>query len=143
MRPLFLFFLFFFLFVFGTACTEIPKRSNPSGINVMVHDVPCEKVKDRLIEECKNQHLPFYWTDKDQGLLSIGPLNTAPLPADSFIKMEEKSQLEIKCFDPLTTRISLQIQLRGLVSENQWVEVKDSDTLNAYGKRFLDRLIIY
>ncbi|OGP49644.1 MAG: hypothetical protein A2Y79_04940 [Deltaproteobacteria bacterium RBG_13_43_22] len=143
MRSLFLFFLFFFLIAFGTASKEIPKRSNPSGVNVMVHDVPCEEVKDRLLRECKNQQLPFVWADKDRGLLSIGPLNTTPLPLDPFIKMEEKSQLEIRCLDPLTTRISLQIQLRGLMSDNQWLEVKDPETLNAYGKRFLDRLIIY
>jgi hypothetical protein len=107
----------------------------------MIHDIPCEEVKDKLIQECKNQRFPFEWTDKNRGTLLIGPLTTSPLSEDSFVKTEEKFKLEIKCIDPISTRISVQIQLRGLTVDNQWLEIKDPDKVNAYGNRFLDRLI--
>ena len=142
MRSAFLFILFSLVIFSGTSCKEVQKTSTPAGINVMVHDIPCEEVIGRVIEECKSQHLPFEWADKERGILSVGPVTTAPLLADFFIKMEEKIRLEIKCVDPLSTRIALQIQLRGLTSDNQWQDIKDFDKLNAYGKRFLDRLIV-
>jgi len=107
----------------------------------MVHDIACEEVNDRLVKELKNQSLPFYWIEKDRGRLSVGPVITSPLLTDSFVKMEEIYRLEIKCIDPISTRISVQLKLKGLTLENRWAEIKDSDKLNAYGKRFLDRLI--
>lgn len=107
----------------------------------MIHDIPCQEVKDRLLKECKNQRFPFEWADKDRGILLIGPLTTPPLSEDSFVKTEEKFKLEIKCIDPISTRISVQNQLKGMTVENQWLEIKDPDKLNAYGNRFLNRLI--
>jgi len=142
MRPTFLFILFSLVIFSGTACKEVQKTSTPAGINVMVHDIPCEEVIGRVIKECKSQRHPFEWADKEQGILLVGPVTTTPLPDDFFIKMEENIRLEIKCLDPLSTRISLQIQIRGLNSDNQWKDIKDFDKLNAYGKRFLDKLVV-
>jgi len=142
MRPAFLFILFSLVIFSGTACKEVQKTSTPAGINVMVHDIPCEYVIAQFIKECKSQRHPFEWVDKGQGILSVWPQNTTPLPADPFIKMEEKFRLEIKCIDPISTRISVQIQLKGLASDHQWLEVNDPDKLNIYGKRFLDRLSV-
>ena len=107
----------------------------------MIHDVACDEVKARLIKECQAQHFPFEWIDKNQGLLGIGPLTTQSLSEDSLIKTEEKYQVEIKCIDPISTRISVQIQVKGLTKDNQWLEIKDPDKLNAYGQRFIDQLI--
>ena len=140
MKWLLVFFLFFL--VMGTACKEVKKTPTPSGVNLLVHDISCPEVKNRLVKELRKQGLPFDWADKDQGFLSVGPINTTPFQADPFIKTEEIIRLEIKCSDPQTTRISLQIQVRGLTSDHQWLEVNDPDKLNVYGKRFLDRLIV-
>lgn len=140
-KPTFLLFLALFLASNGLACRETPKRSIPSLVNVMIHDRTCKDVNDRLIKELKNQNLSFDWTDKERGFLSVGPAITSPLSSDSFVKMEETYRLEIKCIDPISTRISVRIQLKGLTSENRWVEIKDTDKLTAYGKRFLDSLI--
>jgi hypothetical protein len=141
MRPALLFILFS-LFIFSTsACKEVHQTASPAGINVMIHDVPCAEVKERFIKELNNQGLSFEWLDQEQGRLSIGPLTTSPIPPDSFLKMEEKVRLEIKCIDPISTRISAQMQLRGSIAEKQWLEITNSDKLNAYGKRFLDRLV--
>ena len=141
MRLLFIPLLPLFLFFYLTSCKEVQKRETPSGVNIMIHDIACQEVKDQLIRECKNQGFPFDWQEKDQGILLVGPLSTRPLSDDAFVKMEEKFKLEIKCLDPLSTRISVQIQLRGLTSDNQWKEIKDPDHLNAYGNLFIDRLI--
>lgn len=113
----------------------------PAGINMMIHDLACQEIKNRLIQECKNQGLPFDWSEKEQEILMIGPLVTSPLSERSFAKMEEKFKLELKCIDPLSTRISVQIHLKGLTADGQWKEIKDPDQLNVYGQRFIDRII--
>jgi hypothetical protein len=143
MKALFLLGLFFFLLFGEPGCKEIKKTDIPAGVNVMIHDISWEEVIERIQKELKRQNLPFEWADKDRGLLSIGPATTSPMSPDLFVKMEEKIHLEIKCPTPLSTRIALQLQLKGLESDNRWTEIKDSDKLNAYGKRFLDRLIVH
>jgi hypothetical protein len=143
MKALYLLVLFSF-FIFSTpGCKEVKKPATPSGVNVMIHDISCEEVIDRIQKELKRQNLPFEWADKDRGLLSIGPVTTPPMSADLFVKMEEKIHLEIKCIAPLSTRIALQLQLKGFESDTRWMEIKEPDKLNAYGKRFLDRLNRY
>lgn len=141
MRPTFLFILFSLIIFSISACKEVHQTAAPAGINVMIHDIPCAEVKDRVIKELNNQGLSFEWLDQEQGRLSIGPLTTSPIPPDSFLKIEEKVRLEMKCLDSISTRISVQIQLKALSTDNRWVEIKDSDKLTAYGKRFLDSLI--
>ncbi|MBI4764881.1 MAG: hypothetical protein HY787_09785 [Deltaproteobacteria bacterium] len=141
MRLVLLLLISFFLFFSGTSCKEVQKRVTPSGINIMVHDIACQEVKDRLIKECKNQSFPYDWLEKEQETLLIGPLTTPPLPEDSFAKMEEKYRLEIKCMDPISTRISVQIQLKGMTADNRWLVINEPDRLNAYGQRFLERLV--
>ena len=141
MKAAFFLILFSVLFFSTPSCKEVKKTPDPTGINVMIHDISCETVIERVLKECQRQGLPFEWVDKNQGLLSIGPVTTTPLPADSFSKMEENILLEIKCPAPLSTRIALQMQLKGLTTYNRWSEIKESDKLNAYGKRFLDRLV--
>ncbi|MBA4395087.1 MAG: hypothetical protein C0407_16170 [Desulfobacca sp.] len=143
MKVLFLFLLFSLLVFSAGGCKEVKKASTPAGVNVMIHDISCQEVLVRIQKELKRQDLPFEWADKDQSLLLVGPVTTTPLPADPFIKMEENSRLEIKCLAPLSTRLALQLHLKGLGPDNRWTEITDPDKLNAYGKRFLDRLIIH
>ncbi len=142
MKALFLLVLFSFLVFSAPACKEVKKVSPPAGVNVMIQDIPCQEVIERVLKECQRQGLPFEWADKDRGLLLVGPVTTAPLPADPFGKMEENVRLEIKCLAPLSTRVALQMHLKGLASDNQWTEVVESERLNAYGKRFLERLVV-
>jgi hypothetical protein len=42
---------------------------------------------------------------------------------------------------PLSDGISLQLRVKGLTSQQQWLEIHDAEKLNAYGNRLLDRLI--
>ncbi|MFH0787018.1 MAG: hypothetical protein V2B13_05295 [Pseudomonadota bacterium] len=142
MKALFLLVLFSVLVFSTPACKEVKKTSPSAGVNVMIQDISCQEVIERVLKECQRQGLPFEWADKDRGLLSIGPLISTPLPADPFSRMEEKVRLEIKCLAPLSTRVALQMHLKGLASDNQWTEVVESEKLNAYGKRFLERLVV-
>lgn len=142
MRPILLPVLFLFLVVGLTACKEVHRGLTPGDLNVMVHDIPCKEVVDRILKECQRQDLPFEWADKDHRILLVGPLTSAPLSGDPFKKMEEKIRLETKCIDPLSTRLSLQLQLRGLTADHQWTEVADPEKLTVYGKRFFDRFLL-
>jgi hypothetical protein len=53
--------------------------------------------------------------------------------------MEEEGRLEMKCIDPLSTKISVVLKVKGQTSDNRRVEIKDPDKLQAYGERFLQR----
>jgi len=142
MKTIYLFVLFISL-IFGlTGCKEVKKTSSPPGINVMIQDLSCEEVLERIHKELRRQNLSFEWVEKDRGILKVGPTVTNPLPADLFIRMEEKIHLEIKCLAPFSTRIALQVEIKGLAADNRWTEIKEADKLNAYGKRFLDRLLV-
>jgi hypothetical protein len=132
--------LFSLLLSGSPACKEVKKSNEPPGINVMIQDLPCEEVLDRIQKKLKKQSWPFSWTDTDQGLLSIGPLTSPPLPDDPFRQVEEKIHLEIKCRAPLSTRLSLRMEAKGFTLDGRWVEIKEPVKLNAYGKRFLEKL---
>ena len=141
MRLGFLLSLFLFLFFNGMSCSGVERRVTPSGVNMMIHDIACREVKDRLIRECHNLGFPYHWSESDKEILLIGPLTTRPESLDVYTKMEENYQVEIKCIDPTSTRISVRVHLKGLNAEDQWQTLKEADRLNAYGHRLLEKLI--
>jgi hypothetical protein len=134
--------LFSFLLSGSPACKEVKKTGDPAGINILIQDLPCAAVLERIQKALTKHTLPFVWLNKDQGLLSVGPIITSPFPEEPYKMMEEKFQMEIKCRDPLRTRITLGMELKGSTPTGRWEEIKDPATLNAYSKRFWDGLNI-
>jgi hypothetical protein len=141
MRLMALFLLGFFLIFSLLACKEVYRTSSDPGVNVMVQDLPCEEAIQGILKVCQTRNFTFEWIDQGGERLSIGPVISAPLASDPFTKIEERVQLAMKCTDPLSLRISLTIQLRGLTSNNLWQDIKDTEKLNTYGKRFLGQLL--
>jgi hypothetical protein len=141
MKPLFLGIVIFSMLLIGASCKEVQKRPIPGGANTIIHDIPCAEVKNKILQNIGRNQIPFVREDPDQQIFLLGPVQTAPMSNDAFLKMEETGRLEIKCVDPISTRISVQLQLKGLASDNRWLEIKDPDKLYAYGTRFLDRII--
>ena len=125
------------------ACKAEYKKGPSSGVNVVVQDVPCKEVIQGILEACRQQNLAWNWADQAQGRLHIGPVSDTALPTDRERKTEERVQLEIKCLDNLSTRISLLPEVRLLTPDQKWKTVTEPEELQAYGKRFLDRLLKY
>jgi hypothetical protein len=124
-----------------SACKEEYKMSSPPGMNVVVQDIPCEEVIQEILKACQSQNLPWRWVDQTQGILTVGPIQGVDLSSDAGRKMEQQIRLAIKCLEPKTTRIALEIQVRKLTPEQKWQEVTDPETLNTYGKRFLEKIL--
>jgi hypothetical protein len=141
MRILFLLLTGLFLCMPLSGCKEEYKTSPSPGVNVVVQDVPCEEVIRGVISACQDQNLPWAWQDQAQGRLTIGPVQAASLPPERNLKTEEQVRLEIRCLESLSTRISLEIEVKVFTPEQKWQAVTDFDQLNTYGKRFLDRLL--
>ncbi len=134
-------FLYVILLCFlAASCKEAPRRPQPGGVNVVIHDQPCSKVKADLVGHLKKKEIPFSWQDTEESWMRIGPVTDQALEGDGFTRTEEKARVEIKCIDPISTRISLQMEVRGQLPDRRWAEVNDPDKLAAYGKRFLDRI---
>jgi hypothetical protein len=143
MRSLSLFFLGIILSMNLSGCKEEYKTSPSPGINVVVQDVPCEEVLQGIIKACQNQNQPWTWLDQPQGRLNIGPVSDNALPPDLDKQTEERARLDIKCLDSLSTRISLELEVRLVTPDQKWKTVTEPEALQAYGKRFLDRLLKY
>jgi hypothetical protein len=129
------------LLMIPLACKEEYKKGPSSGVNVVVQDVPCREVIQGILEACRQQNLSCNWADQAQGRLQIGPVSDTALPPDQDMKTEERVQLEIKCLDNLSTRISLVSEVRLLTPDQKWKIVTEPEVLQAYGKRFLERLM--
>jgi hypothetical protein len=130
-----------FLLLNLSGCKEDYKAKASPGINVMVQDLPCAEVIKGIIEACQAQHLPWEWINQGAGRLSIGPVPSVSLSSEPDGKIEERVRLQVKCLDSLSTRVSLEIQVRTSTSDRTWQEITEPEMLNAYGKRFLDRLL--
>jgi hypothetical protein len=125
----------------GISCKEVQRRPSTGGAHLVVQDLPCVEVKKKMVDHLEKNKIPLVREGQDPEIYTIGPVETSPLPEDAFHKVEEKGRLEFKCRDPLTTRLSVQMQVRGLTPDGRWVDIKDPDKLSAYGIRFLDRII--
>jgi hypothetical protein len=129
------------LLLTSPGCKEEYKKGLPSGVNVVVQDVPCKEVIQGILGACRQQNLSWSWADQNQGRLHIGPVSDTALPPDQDMKTEERIRLEITCLDSLSTRISLVPEVRLLTPDQKWKTVTEPEALQAYGKRFLDRLL--
>jgi hypothetical protein len=136
--------LLFLVFLLGTqlsACKEEYQNSQSPGINVVIQDVPCDEVIQGILRACRKQNLSWNWVDQSKGRLNIGPFPDTSLPPDRDMKTEERARLDIKCLDNLSTRVSLELEVRLLTPDQKWKTVTEPEALQVYGKRFLDRLL--
>lgn len=140
MRAALLFTLLILLSGMGFSCKEIPKSS--PGMVRMVHDMPCQELVPKLLQVLKKENIPWETVDQKAGLMQAGPFLSDPLAGDPYLKMEERVQVEVKCLDALSARISIHLQLRGLTQSNQWVEINDLSKIEAYQQRFLNTLTV-
>ena len=140
MRATLLFGLLILLSGMGFSCKEIPKSS--PGMVRMVHDMPCQELVPKLLQVLKKENIPWETVDQKTGLMHSGPFLSDPLAGDPYLKMEERVQVEVKCLDALSARISIHLQLRGLTQSNQWVEINDLSKIEAYQQRFLNALTV-
>jgi hypothetical protein len=124
-----------------SACKEEYKMSSSPGVNVVVQDIPCTEVIQEILKACQSQNLPWRWVDQTRGILTVGPIQDVDQSGDTERKMEQQIRLDIKCLEPKTTRIALEIEVRKLTPEQQWQVVTDPETLNTYGKRFLEKIL--
>lgn len=141
MKTLFSLLLAGTLLLVGVSCKEVQRRTTHGGVNLVIHDQPCAEVTKQVLNRLEKNQVPLVRQGPDAEIYALGPLEAPPLPDDGFGKIEEKGRLEIRCIDPVSTRISLQLQVRGLTPDNRWLEIKDPERLSAYGTRFLEQLV--
>ena len=127
------------------ACAQTPltKESSlirvPMGIGYGISDVLCEDVKNTSIQKrLEELEIPFEWTDKNDGLLSVGPITDES--RDGYSTIRQTYFLKIQCDDELTTSISGEAILEGLNASSQWVGINDTATIEHYSMQFLQRL---
>ena len=120
----------------GPTCQHTPKET---GLALIVSDIPCDTVWEKILQELKRLNLPVQKLDREKGMIETGPVQNEPLPGDPYKKVEEQYQLELKCRDPLTTRITCQTRVKGLTADNAWMPLKEVDR---YQRRFLENLTI-
>lgn len=119
----------------GPTCQHTPKETGL--VALIISDIPCDTVWEKVIQELKRLNFPVQKVDREKGRIEIGPVQNEPLAGDAFKKVEEQYQLEVKCRDPLTTRVTCQTRVKGLTADNSWVPLKEVDR---YQGRFLDGL---
>jgi hypothetical protein len=134
MRFILLLVVFASLLALGPTCQHTPRDT---GLALIISDIPCDTVWEKVLQELKRLNLTVKRADPEKGRIEIGPVQNEPLAGDAFKKVEEEYQLELKCRDPLTTRITCQTRVKGLTADNAWVPLKEVDR---YQGRFLDNL---
>lgn len=141
MKTIFPLFLAGMCLLFGTACKEVQKKSSAGGAHLVVHDLPCAEVKKKVLDQLEKSKIPLLREGSEVEVYRWGPLDSSPLPEDLFRRVEEKGRLEFKCIDPISTRLSVQMEVRGLTPDDRWLDITDPEKLSAYGVRFLERFV--
>jgi hypothetical protein len=123
-------------FALGPTCQQVRQES---GLNLMVSDIPCDSVGDKIQQELKRLQIPIRKMDPGQGLIETEPVQNDPLPGDGYKKVEEQYRLEMKCREALTTKITCQALVKGLNPDNTWTPLPET---GPYEKRLLERIRI-
>jgi hypothetical protein len=128
-----------------TACTAVfsDKGSQPlrlpMGVGFGIADVLCRDIKDVSIpQRLQELGIPFEWTDKNEGLLSIGPITEES--EDVYSTIRQTYFLKLQCNDELSTSVSGEAILEGLNTSGQWVGINDTPTIEHYSMQFLQKL---
>ena len=117
-------------------CQQVRQES---GLNLIVSDIPCDSVGNKIQLELKRLQIPIRKIDPAQGLIETGPVQNDPLPGDGYKKVEEQYRLEMKCREALTTKITCQAVVKGLNPDNTWTQLLET---GPYERRFLEQIKI-
>jgi hypothetical protein len=120
----------------AATCQQVRQES---GLNLIVSDIPCDSVGDKIQQELERLRIPVLKVDPAQGLIETGPVQNDPLPGAGYKRVEERYRLEMKCREALTTKITCQAVVKGLNPDNSWIQLSET---GPYEKRFLDQLKI-
>ena len=111
----------------------------PMGVGSGISDVLCRDIKDVSIpKRLQELGIPFEWTDKNNGLISVGPITEES--EDLYSRIRQTYFLKIQCNDELTTSISGEAILEGFDASGQWVGITDTATIEHYSMQFLQKL---
>ena len=109
------------------------------GSQVIVSDIPCRQVWEKIQQELKRLDIPVAGANPEEGWIETAPVLRDPLPGDPYTRVEEQSRLEIKCREALTTRISGRPRVQGIKADQSREVLADGDR---YWERFLGNLKI-
>jgi hypothetical protein len=71
-------------------------------------------VIDRVLQELQRLDIPVAASNPEEGWIETAPVLREALPGGPYVRVEEQYRLELKCRDPLTTRISGRPQVTGI-----------------------------
>ena len=129
------------------ACAQTPLTKEtslirvPMGIGYGISDVLCEDVKNTSIpKKLEELEIPFEWTEEEKKLLTVGPITEDTESDNLYSKIRQTYYLEIECDDELTTSIRGEAALGGLNTDDEWITITDSPSIEQYAMRFLESL---
>ena len=126
-------------FVFSlNACVANPKIQTPLGFTLMVIDIPCQDVVNSIPTKLEKRDIPSVWIDKNQGILSVGPVMEGS--GGVYSKIQHSYELSITCNNELSTSITGKAALGGLNADNKWVPITDVQTVENVALKFLRSL---
>jgi hypothetical protein len=109
------------------------------GSQVIVSDIPCHQVWEKVQQELKRLAIPVAAAKPEEGWLETAPVLREPLPGDPYVRVEEQYRLEIQCRETQTTRISGRPRVSGVRPDQSRVVIGDPWP---YWERFLKNLEI-
>ena len=141
--------LWLFAILSLTACAQTPLKEEiplirvPIGIGYMIADISCDEVKNTSIpKRLEELEIAFEWSDEDDSLLTVGPIIEDVESGSAYSKMRQTYFLTIVCRDEVTTRIDSEAILEGLNTDGGWGAITDIPTVERYGKKFLQSLVL-
>ena len=112
----------------------------PMGARMGIHDVPCTRIRESIPQQLSKLGIPYEWSDKNEGMLSVGPFVEDIGSANTYSRIRQSYYLEITCSDDLTTSISGDAIFEGLNTTGQWIGITDTATIEHYSMQFLQKL---
>jgi hypothetical protein len=109
------------------------------GSQLMISDLPCGQVWDKLLQELKRMEVPVAASNPEEGWIETAPVLREALPGDPYGRVEEQYRLELKCRDPLTTRVTGRPRITGIQADQSRLALADGWP---YWERFLKNLKI-
>jgi hypothetical protein len=137
MRGLILAIMLVSLPAMAPTCQQSSREEGES--RMIVSDIPCRQVWDKMQQELKRLEIPVAGANPDEGWIDTAPFQRDPLPGDPYVRVEEQYHIEMRCRDPLTTRISGRPQVLGIKADRSRAVVND---VWPYWERFLGSLKI-
>ena len=121
-----------------TACVGNSKLLTPLGFDLAVIDIPCQDVVNSIPTKLEKRDIPSVWIDKNQGILSVGPVMEGS--GGVYSKIQHSYELSITCNNELSTSITGKAALEGLNADNKWVPITDVQTVEDVALKFLRSL---